>query len=115
MLDSPAGRIYAVDDEANAVAVISTRSNSVTSRIPLVDYGESATLDAAAGRLYVSNFDEGSGRTVSVVDTRRKALLGTIAVGRGPQASLLDAEADRLYVPNWVSGTVTVVDTQLAP
>jgi YVTN family beta-propeller protein len=115
VLDSTSRLIYAVDADANAVAVISTRNNKVTARIPLVDYGESAILDKAAARLYVSNFDEGVGRTLSVVDTRKRVLLGTIAVGKGPQTPVLDASNRRLYVPNWVSGTVSVVDTQLVP
>jgi YVTN family beta-propeller protein len=59
------------------------------------------TLPAAAqaGRLYVSNEDDG---TITVLDADRNAAIATIAVGKRPRGLALSPDGQRLYVP--VSG-----------
>jgi YVTN family beta-propeller protein len=54
---------------------------------------------AQAGRLYVSNEDDG---TVTVLDADRNAAIATIAVGKRPRGLALSPDGARLYVP--VSG-----------
>jgi YVTN family beta-propeller protein len=65
-------------------------------------------LDAAAGRMYVSNYGSGS---VSVVDVATNAVVATVPVGRAPGALALNTVTRRLYVSNGDDATVSVIDT----
>jgi YVTN family beta-propeller protein len=64
-------------------------------------------LDAARGRLYVTNFGSG---TLSVIGTLGHTLLGTIRVGAKPFGVAVDPASGRVYVTNLGSDTVSIVD-----
>jgi YVTN family beta-propeller protein len=96
----------------SSITMLDKRTNKVKARITVGYAPDGPILDASNRRLYVPEFDEGSGHSVYVIDTTSNKVLSTIDVGKGPQFPVLDSVSNRLYVPNFVSGTVSVVNTK---
>jgi YVTN family beta-propeller protein len=115
VIDSARQRLYATGwTQRGYVAVIDTRTNTVKAKIRAGYAPDGPVLDTARRRLYVPEFDEGSGTSLFVIDTAANKLVQTVTVGEGPRRPVLDAAANRLYVPNWASGGLSVVDTAAA-
>lgn len=115
-------REVAVDEEANRIYVssygtegviwvIDGATNTIIDHYENVGEGSSGlALDAAAGRLYVTNIQGGD---ISVIDTGTGEVVNRFPAGGGrPTNAALDAEGNRLFVANQESGDVTVVDTR---
>ena len=115
----------------NTVSVIDTNTNTIidtdpdTPAIDSIPVGIGPfgiAVDEENDRMYVANFDGGSGNTVSVIDTNtfdeidgNPLLLGVnpIPVGNGPLNIAVDEEvgSNKIFVTHYTSNIVSVIDT----
>ena len=132
-LSADGSRLYVALNGNNTLATIDTRTNSLTSQIPVgnaprqvVLRGGIAYVSDEGGRPArssdVTNFSDGTrivsdpqtgapvSGTVSVVDLRRGRVTRTIPVGLEPTALLLRGNA--LFVANSGGDSVSIVDTR---
>ena len=104
---SPDGtRAYAVNLNANNIAVIDTATSSVVGNITVTDPVR-AKVGADGTRLYVTNGSTG----VSVFNTQTLALVTDVAVGESPDGLAVAPNGKRVYVANRNSDSVSVIDT----
>ncbi|GAA4316042.1 hypothetical protein GCM10023149_12880 [Mucilaginibacter gynuensis] len=102
------GYAYVANYGSNSVTVISTKTKTVVTTIPVGNnpFGVSASIDG--GLVYVTN--KGS-NTVSVISTATNTVINTINVGRAPQGVVVSPDGARLYVANSMDNTVSVINT----
>lgn len=101
----------------NAVAVISTATNTLidtdpeadgVQHIPVGDRPRGIAISPDGNEAYVANADD---NTVSVIDTATKTVVATIAVGDEPQGVAFAPDGATAYVTNIKDNTVSVIDT----
>jgi YVTN family beta-propeller protein len=73
--------LYVSTGRGNAVAVIDTQTNEVTTTIPVGNRAWGIALDPSGTKLYTAN---GASNDVSVVDIKSRKELRRIKVGDGP-------------------------------
>ncbi len=69
-------------------------------------------MDPAAGTVYVTNNDDGTGMAswVSVINAATNAVIATIPVGADPNGVAVDPVAGTVYVNNAQWNTVSVIN-----
>ena len=101
----------------NAVAVISTATNTLidtdpeadgVQHIPVGERPRGIAISPDGQEAYVANADD---NTVSVIDTATKTVVATIAVGDEPQGVAFAPDGATAYVTNIKDNTVSVIDT----
>jgi uncharacterized repeat protein (TIGR01451 family) len=104
---SPDGtRAYAVNLNANNIAVIDTATSGVVGNIT-VNTPVRVKVGADGTRLYVTT----GSNSVSVFDTQTLALVTDVAVGDSPDGLAVAPNGKRVYVANRNSDSVSVLDT----
>lgn len=91
---------------AGSVAVIDSKTASLTATIPVGTYPTGVTVSSDGTTVYVTN--EGSG-TVSVIDVASGKVIDTISVGRSPWETAVSLDGTNAYVTNILDNTVTVI------
>jgi YVTN family beta-propeller protein len=101
----------------NAVAVLSTSTNTIidtdpevdgVQHIPVGDRPRGIAISPDGREAYVAN---AGNNTVSVIDTATKAVVDTITVGHEPQGVAFAPDGATVYVTNIKDNTVSVIDT----
>jgi quinoprotein dehydrogenase-associated probable ABC transporter substrate-binding protein len=98
----------AADKSKDGIAVVDLRSREVLRVLPGGSDPEEFDVDAAGGRLFVSNEDTGE---LSIVDLETGAVVRTVAVGKEPEGVRLRPDRAAVYVTSESEHEVTVVDT----
>jgi quinoprotein dehydrogenase-associated probable ABC transporter substrate-binding protein len=99
----------AADKTKDGIAVIDIRSLLVLRVLPGGSDPEEFDVDAAGGRLFVSNEDTG---VLSIVDLETGGVVRTVAVGGEPEGVRLRPDRKTVYVTSEAEHSVTVVDTE---
>jgi quinoprotein dehydrogenase-associated probable ABC transporter substrate-binding protein len=99
----------AADKAKDGVAVIDARRREVLRVIPGGSDPEEFDVDAAGGRLFVSNEDTGE---LSIVDLETGDVLRTVDVGGEPEGVRLRPDRATVYVTSESDHAVTVVDAR---
>ena len=97
------------DKTKDGVAVIDARRRAVLRVLPGGSDPEEFDVDAAGGRLFVSNEDAGE---LSIVDLETGDVLRTVDVGGEPEGVRLRPDRATVYVTSESDHTVTVVDAK---
>src|SRR6266849_5190627 len=102
--------LFVVTRLSNAVAVIDTSTDQITTKIPVGDGPVRITMSPDRLKAYVSN---GKAGTVSVLDTVALTTIATIQLGSSsrPQESAVTPDGGRLFLVHQLSPNVTVIDT----
>jgi len=110
---SPDGSlVYVANQTSGSISVISTATNTVTSKITcngLAPYDMVVSPDGS--RLYVTNT---GGNSVSVINSSTGQLISTIPVGQKPETICISPDGSTVYVvnaTNGINGTVSVINT----
>ena len=110
-------RAYITLVNENAVAVISTSTNTVidtdpeadgVQHIPVGDRPRGIAISPDGQEAYVANAGD---NTVSVINTATKTVVATIPVGDEPQGVAFAPDGATAYVTNIEDNTVSVIDT----
>ena len=110
-------RAYVTLVNDNAVAVLSTSTNTVidtdpeangVQHIPVGDRPRGIAISPDGREAYVANAGD---NTVSVIDTATKEVVDTITVGREPQGVAFAPDGATVYVTNVKDNTVSVIAT----
>jgi YVTN family beta-propeller protein len=99
----------AADKSKDGIAVVDVRSREVVRVLPGGSDPEEFDVDAASGRLFVSNEDAGE---LSIVDLATGAVVRSVAVGKEPEGVRLRPDRAAVYVTSESEHAVTVVDTR---
>lgn len=97
------------DKTKDGIAVIDARRRAVVRVLPVGSDPEEFDVDAAGGRLFVSNEDAGE---LSIVDLETGDVLRTVDVGGEPEGVRLRPDRTAVYVTSESNHAVTVVDAQ---
>ncbi len=100
--------LFVVTRLSDAVAVIDTSTDQITTQIPVGDGPVRISMSPDRLKAYVSN---GVAGTVSVLDTVALTTTATIHVGSRPQESAVTPDGGRLFLIHQLSPFVTVIDT----
>jgi YVTN family beta-propeller protein len=92
--DAADDRLYVSRDEADSVAVIDCRNDSVVAHIAVGAGPLRMHLNAQHRKLYVQNYD---GCSISVVDLASNQVIRTIPLGAEPQSGVYSASAGKYY------------------
>jgi YVTN family beta-propeller protein len=103
--DPADNRVWVSCTEANEVAAIDCRTDSVVCHLAVGAGPLKMHLNTRHRKLYVQNYDEGS---VSIIDLSTNRLLGTLPIGQYPQSGCYSSYADKYYCDG--GGRVTVID-----
>ena len=95
------------DKTKDGIAVIDARRQAVLRVLPGGSDPEEFDVDAASGRLFVSNEDRGE---LSIVDLATGRVLRTVDVGGEPEGVRLRPDRTTVYVTSESEHAVTVVD-----
>ena len=98
----------AADKSKDGIAVVDVRSGHVQRVLPGGSDPEEFDVDAASGRLFVSNEDTGE---LSIVELATGAVVRSVAVGKEPEGVRLRPDRAAVYVTSESEHAVTVVDT----
>jgi len=98
----------AADKSKDGIAVVDVRSGQVQRVLPGGSDPEEFDVDAASGRLFVSNEDTGE---LSIVELATGAVVRSVAVGKEPEGVRLRPDRAAVYVTSESEHAVTVVDT----
>ena len=93
-VDPQAGKVYIANSGANAIAVIDTKTWTVTNTIAL-GASPNALLLAPDGRLYVSNWRNSS---VSIVDAAKGGEVAKVELGGIPEQMVWDPDQQGVFV-----------------
>src|SRR5207342_1831962 len=104
-----ASSLFVVTRLSDAVAVIDTSTDQITTKIPVGDAPVRIALSPDLLKAYVSN---DTGATVSVLDTVALTTTATIRVGPHPQESAVTPDGGRLFLVHQATPSVTVIDTK---
>jgi YVTN family beta-propeller protein len=110
IVDEAANVVYASSfGNTGIVWVIDGRTNTLSHLLENVGNGTAGlALDAAAGRLYVTN---ANANEIAVIDTAAKSVIRRFpAGGERPTNLTLDTKTGRLFVANQGPGNVTVLE-----
>jgi quinoprotein dehydrogenase-associated probable ABC transporter substrate-binding protein len=97
------------DKTKDGIAVVDARSREVLRVLPGGSDPEEFDVDAASGRLFVSNEDAGE---LSIVDLETGEVLRTVDVGSEPEGVRLRPDRAAVYVTSESDHAVTVVDAR---
>ncbi len=97
------------DKSKDGIAVIDARQRAVLRILPGGSDPEEFDVDAAAGRLFVSNEDAG---VLAIVDLATGDVLQTVKVGGEPEGVRLRPDRAAVYVTSESDHAVTVVDAK---
>jgi len=86
--------------------VIDVSSNTETADIIIGSDLSDISIDPAANRAYVTDFDEG----LKVIDLANNSVLQTIPVANGPHGLAIDSNENLVYVTQVASNTLSVID-----
>jgi YVTN family beta-propeller protein len=102
--------VYATDNGAATVSVISETTKQVTETISLPSSAGPRGLAVSPDKttVYVANTGN---NTISVIDTATNTITATIPVGSGPNYVAFSADGTKAYVTNFIGNTVSVIDT----
>jgi DNA-binding beta-propeller fold protein YncE len=106
-VDSIGGKLYAAYTIENAVVVIDTQANRITSSIEGLKDVRGVALVPELGLGFTSNRGED---TIGVIDLNSNRLMGKIANGHGPDAIIYDHAAAVVYAGNHDGRSATLVD-----
>ena len=98
----------AADKSKDGIAVVDVRRREVLRVLPGGSDPEEFDVDAAGGRLFVSNEDAGE---LSIVDLATGAVVRSVTVGKEPEGVRLRPDRAAVYVTSESEHAVTVVDT----
>ncbi|MEI8230171.1 MAG: DUF4215 domain-containing protein [Candidatus Peregrinibacteria bacterium] len=98
-------KAYVVSPDSVSVSVISTDSNTVTSRIRVGSRPTAIAITPDGTMAFVANFYSES---VSVISTASNTIIATVMVGENPTA--IATSSDRAYVANNYGHSVSVID-----
>jgi len=98
-------RVWVSCTEANEVACIDCRTDSIICHIAVGAGPLKMHLNTRRRKLYVQNYDEGS---VSIIDLNANRVLRTLPTGDYPQSGCYSYYADKYYCDG--GGRVTVID-----
>ncbi len=105
-LNPQTGKVYAIDSDANSVAVYDPHKNSTT-EIKVGAEPIALAINAATNRIYVVNHTAG---TISVIDGSTDTVTATIDVGAQPYVVAVNPATNQAYVSNTFSDVFTVID-----
>jgi mxaJ protein len=108
MADDECAKLGA-DKTKDGIAVIDAARGAVLRVLPAGSDPEEFDVDAASGRLFVSNEDAGE---LSIVDLETGEVLRTVDVGGEPEGVRLRPDRATVYVTSESDHAVTVVDAQ---
>lgn len=109
VFDDISGKLFVLNEGAGTVTAITTATGARDTMT--VGAGPfRAALDSAAQRLYVANYNAGSGNTVSVINTATNQTIDTITTPTGPRTVRIDTSAKKLYVDCDSDQTIHVYD-----
>src|SRR5215831_2413388 len=91
----------------NTVSVIDTKTDEVTTTIPVGVTPVGAAVSPDGSRVYVTNQFS---NTVSVIATAINAVTATIPVGSVPTGVAVSSDGSQGYIANQSSGTVSIID-----
>jgi quinoprotein dehydrogenase-associated probable ABC transporter substrate-binding protein len=97
------------DKTKDGIAVIDARRGAIVRMLPGGSDPEEFDVDAAGGRLFVSNEDAGE---LSIVDLGTGDVVRTVGVGAEPEGVRLRPDRAAVYVTSESGHAVTVVDAQ---
>lgn len=108
-LDDASGQLFAVSMPTNEVAVIDTRTDTVTKVLPIEGAANAigVAYDAQADRILVAA--QGSDNLL-IVDAKSGKVVHDVKVGAGALNVTFDPVRRLAYVSNRAAGTLTVVD-----
>ncbi len=105
-LNPVTGKIYAVEPDQGAVAVIDGKTGAASS-IKVGADPVALTINPATNRIYVAN--HGSG-TVSVLDGNTDRLMATLDVGSLPYSLAVNPKTNKVYVSRVYSSVDSIID-----
>lgn len=105
---SVAPKVYIGLYKDNAVAVLDTRTNRVSSTIPIPAGPHGLVVTPDGRKVYVSS--DGAS-TVSVIDTMSDTVLGHIEVGPNPHGLAMSQDGQRLLVAAFGANALLLIDT----
>jgi YVTN family beta-propeller protein len=103
-----APKVYVGVFKDDAVAVIDTAQNKVTTTIPVPKGPHGLVVTPDGRKVYVSS--DGA-NTVSVVDTGSDRVVATIDVGTNPHGVAVSGDGRRVLVLGWGTNRALVIDT----
>lgn len=89
------GQAYVSNNRAGTVAVIDTRTNTVTATIPVGKLPTNPTITPDRTQVYVSNVDDG---TIAVIDVGTNAVVAVFTLGERPGGMAFTADGKHLLV-----------------
>jgi YVTN family beta-propeller protein len=101
-------KVYVTDFDGDAVFVIDSVTEHVTTTIAVEDAPLGIAASADGRRIYVANFGAG---TVSVVSTRTNRVLATITVGTSANGVAVTPDGAFLVVTDTASDRAAIIDT----
>ena len=105
VLNSRAGKVYAVDPAQNAVVVFDSAKRAL--RVAVGAAPVAIAVNEATNRVYVAN---AGGETVSVIHGESNAVTANVKVGPRPYALAANPATNKIYVSMAFGDTITVID-----
>jgi YVTN family beta-propeller protein len=105
-LNAKTGKVYAIDQAHEAVAVFD-RDKKAAVTVKVGKDPVALAIDEATNRIYVAN---NAGGSVSVIDGSRDVVVATVNVGQLPYVLAVNPVANKIFVSNTFSDMITVID-----
>ena len=106
VIDSAQQRLYVLEADAEAVAVLDGKSLDVLQTVALSERPSGMALSADGTRLYVTG-GQANG-VVSVIDTKKGTVVRQIKAGHWPVAPVVSPDGARLFVCNRFENRVSI-------
>ncbi|HET7185595.1 MAG TPA: hypothetical protein VFI82_12975 [Terriglobales bacterium] len=108
--DESGARVFVANSDANEIAVISTKTWQVESRIPLKSSPDALLYIPELGRLYASNWRD---QAITIIDARQGGVVGSVVVGARPEYLAYDPATRQIFVSLEDTREIAVLDAEL--
>ncbi|MGZ4811579.1 MAG: YncE family protein [Terriglobales bacterium] len=108
--DESGARVFVANSDANEIAVISTKTWLVESRIPLKSSPDALLYVPELGRLYASDWRD---QAITIIDPRQGGVVVSVVVGARPEYLAYDPATRQIFVSLEDTREVGVLDAEL--
>ncbi len=108
--DEAGGRVFVSNTDGNEIAVISTKTWQVESRIPLKSAPDAVLYVPQLDTLYVSNWRD---QAISIVDVKQGSVLNAVGMNARPEALVFDPATRQIFASLEDTREIAVLDPSL--
>jgi len=113
IINSLTHRVYAASGSKKIFVIdgdpLSAKFNTVIATINTLE-PESVAINENTNLIYVTNGDDGDGRSLTIIDATTNQITDVITVGLGPGPLAVNQDTNRIFVGNTIDDSISVID-----